>query len=307
MSGSEHIALVVGEALVDVVHRSDGSETEFPGGSAANCAVAVRRLGRPVWFSTCFTGDRLGTMLREHLAAAEVQLASDPAAIDHTSSAVATIGADGAASYVFDIDWQLNPLDLPADVVPVVLHTSSLAAVLSPGADDVLDLVRSVREVATVSYDVNARPAVTGVGPEVVARVEQVVAESDVVKASDEDLEALYPDRSLDESAAALLELGPAVVVVTRGGEGASWVSRGGEGRVTSVPVAVADTIGAGDTFGAALIDALWERGLLGAGRRSALTSLSSQDWGEVLAYAARAAAVTVSRPGADPPYRHEL
>jgi fructokinase len=302
------VALVVGEALVDVVHRSDGSVTEFPGGSAANVAVALARLDRPVWFDTCFADDHFGGMLRTHLDAAGVRLAGDPgASVSHSSSAVATIGADGAASYVFDIDWRLTPLTLPEEVVPVVVHTSSYGAALPPGADDVLAAVRAVRPTATVSYDVNARPAVTGVGADVRARVQRLAAVSDVLKASDEDLESLYPEHTVDAAAAYLLSLGPAVVVVTRGGDGASWVSRTGEGSIESVPVTVADTIGAGDTFGAGLIDALWTRDLLGAEHRDRLRELPPDDWAAILAFAASAAAVTVSRPGADPPYRHEL
>ena len=301
------VALVVGEALVDVVHRSDGSVMEFPGGSAANVAVALARLERPVLFDTCFADDHYGGMLRDHLEAAGVRLAGDPASVDHSSSAVATIGADGAASYVFDIDWRLNPLTLNADVTPIAVHTSSYGAVLPPGSDDVVRAIEQVRSTATVSYDVNARPAVTGVGLDVRARVQRLAALSDVLKASDEDLEALYPEHTVDVAASYLLSLGPAVVVVTRGGDGASWVSRSGEGRIPSVPVAVADTIGAGDTFGAALVDALWSADLLGADRRDELRGLPADRWEQLLGFAARAAAVTVSRPGADPPYRHEL
>lgn len=301
------VALVVGEALVDVVHRSDGSITEFPGGSAANVAVALARLERPVLFDTCFADDHYGGMLRDHLDRAGVRLAGDPGSVDRSSSAVATIGADGAASYVFDIDWRLNPLALPEDAEPVAVHTSSYGAVLPPGSDDVLAAVEQVRNTAIVSYDINARPAVTGVEIDVRARVQRLVALADVVKASDEDLEALYPEHSVETAASYLLTLGPAVVVVTRGGGGASWVSRTGQGRVDAVPVTVADTIGAGDTFGAALIDALWSADLVGAGNRERLRELSVEDWGGLLSFAARAAAVTVSRPGADPPYRHEL
>ncbi|MEZ5091354.1 PfkB family carbohydrate kinase [Nocardioides sp.] len=301
------VALVVGEALVDVVHRSDDSVTEFPGGSAANAAVALSRLGRATWFHTCFVDDHYGRMLRGHLESAGVELASDPAAIDHSSSAVATIGPDGGASYVFDISWHLNPLDLPDDVDPVMLHTSSLAAVLSPGAEEVLGVVTGLRDRALVSYDVNARPAVTGTGPDVVTKVERLAAVADVLKASDEDLEALYPERSVAESSRALLALGPSVVVVTRGGDGADWFTRDEEGTVAAVAVAVADTIGAGDTFGAALLDALWERGLAGAAHRDELAALPGDAWRELIGYAVRAAAVTVSRPGADPPHRHEL
>lgn len=302
----EPVALVVGEALVDVVRRADGSEVEYAGGSAANAAVALSRLDRRVLLATAFTGDHYGRILADHLAAAGVVLAGDPGAIDHTSSAVATIGADGAASYVFDLEWRLNPVDL-ADVEPAVVHTSSLAAVLAPGADDVAALLDRLSGTALISYDVNARPTITGTGPDVVAAVSRIAALADIVKASDEDLAALFPDRPLEEAARTLLALGPTVVVVTRGGEGASWVAATTAGSLAAVPVAVADTIGAGDTFGAALLDALWERDLVGARHRETLRTLSAGTWRDVLGFAAAAAAVTVSRPGADPPYRREL
>ena len=297
--------LVVGESLVDIVQTLSGHLHEYAGGSAANVAVALARLGRPTRLATSFAADRHGEMIAAHLQRAGVTLASDPAAVEHTSTARATIGTAGAAEYTFDLDWRLLPV--PDDEDPLVAHTCSLGAVLAPGADDVLALLTRLRPRATVTYDVNARPAVTGTGPDVVARVERMVAVTDLVKASDEDLEALYPGRSHAESAAALLELGPAAVAVTRGAEGSLWLDREGPVEIESRPVVVADTIGAGDTFGAGLIDALWERGRLGAEGRAALAALPRAEVVEVLEHAARAAAVTVSRPGADPPYRHEL
>jgi fructokinase len=297
--------LVVGESLVDIVRAADGALLEYAGGSAANVAVALARLGREVRFATSYAEDRHGRMIAEHLAAAGVRLASDPGAVSRTSTAVATIGADGSASYEFDLEWRINPVDV--DPAPLVVHTCSLGAVLAPGAEDVVTLLTGLRERATISYDVNARPAITGTGPDLVARVERMAAIADLVKASDEDLEALYPGIDHVTSARRLLALGPAAVVVTRGGAGAHWVTASLDVEVGSVEVDVADTIGAGDTFGAALIDALWERGRLGAGEREDLRSLGRDEIAEVLAHAARAAAVTVSRPGADPPYRSEL
>jgi fructokinase len=267
--------------------------------------VALARLGRPTRLATSFARDQHGDLVAAHLERAGVTLANDPAAVARTSTARATIGTAGAADYTFEIDWRLLPV--PDDEDPVVAHTCSLGAVLLPGADDVLALLTRLRGRATVTYDVNARPAVTGTGADLVARVERVVAVADLVKASDEDLEALYPHRSHAESAAALLDLGPAAVVVTRGAEGALWLDREGLVEIGSRPVVVADTIGAGDTFGAGLVDALWERGRLGAEGRAALAALPRAEVTEVLEHAARAAAVTVSRPGADPPYRHEL
>ena len=169
----------------------------------------------------------------------------------------------------------------------------------SPAPTDVVALVSRLRDVATISYDINARPAITGTGPELVALVERMVAVSDLVKASDEDLAALYPDLDLEVAARRLLTLGPVAVVVTRGPDGATWFADHAMVDIASLPVEVADTIGAGDTFGAAMIDALWDRG--------PLADLPAEEIADVLAHAARAAAVTVSRPGADPPYRSEL
>ncbi len=297
--------LVVGESLIDIVRGADGSTVEYAGGSAANVAVALARLGRPVQFASSWADDARGAVLARHVEEAGVVLASDPHAVSRTSTALATIGADGAAQYDFDLEWRLHPVT--GDPDPLVVHTCSLGAVLEPGAEDVLALLTGLRATSTVSYDVNARPAITGTGPDVVARVERVVAVSDLVKASDEDLAALYPGVELLEAARRLLGLGPAAVVVTRGGDGATWVGAAGDIEVASLPVDVADTIGAGDTFGAALLDALWERDRLGAEHRDALRSLGADEIAEVLEHAARAAAVTVSRPGADPPYRHEL
>jgi len=190
---------------------------------------------------------------------------------------------------------------------PLVVHTCSLGAVLRPGADDVFALLERLREFATVSFDVNARPAITGTGPDLVDAVERMAGIADLVKASDEDLEALYPQLDTVKAARRLLSLGAEAVVVTRGGDGALWVGPDHTVEVGSHAVEVADTIGAGDTFGAALLDALWEAGHLGAERRQALAELGPEQVEHVLSHAARAAAVTVSRPGADPPYRHEL
>jgi fructokinase len=282
-------ALVVGESLVDVVLEPDGSRTERPGGSAANVAVALARLGRPVRFATAFADDERGRAIARHLARDGVELATDAYAVARTSSAEATIAADGSASYVFDLDWRLNAL---GEELPLFVHVCSIGAVLEPGADDVLAILDRI-EGATVSYDINARPAITGTGPELVARVERVVAAAHLVKASDEDLAALYPALTVDQAVQHLLELGPRAVAVTLGGEGATWRDADGVVEVTAPEVDVADTIGAGDTFSAAMIDALWER--------------PDRAPAEVLAHAVRAAAATVSRPGADPPYRREL
>jgi fructokinase len=289
--------LVMGESLVDVVRASDGSTSEHVGGSAANVAVALARLGRTVRFATSFADDPYGRMVARHLDRAGVRLANQPHSIARTSTAIATLYTEGAAHYEFDLDWVLDPPTMEGP--PAAVHVCSLGAVLSPGSEVVHAAVSRLRGSALVSYDINARPVITGSGPDLLERVERMVASSQLVKASDEDLAALYPTLALADAAHGLLERGPAAVVVTRGGEGAVWFSRSGRVEVSAIPVPVADTIGAGDTFSAALLD-----GLLGRGELAALDEAAVR---EVLARAVRAAAVTVSRPGADPPYASEL
>jgi fructokinase len=230
-----------------------------------------------------------------------VRLANHPHSIARTSTAVATLDAGGVADYEFDLEWDVESPTMEA--TPGAVHVCSLGAVLSPGSDVVHAVVSRLRGSALVSYDINARPVVTGSGPDLLERVERMVAASQLVKASDEDLAALYPDLALPDAAHGMLKGGPSAVVVTRGEQGAVWFSRARRVEVPSVPVTVADTIAAGDTFSAALVD-----GLLGRGDRLGdLAALDEAAVREILTRAVRAAAVTVSRPGADPPYASEL
>ncbi|QIX25783.1 carbohydrate kinase [Nocardioides sp. JQ2195] len=314
-------ALVVGESLVDVVRAADGTVAEHPGGSAANVAVALARLGRPVHLATSLADDRHGRLVAEHLQQSGVCLTADPHVARRTSTATATIDAAGAATYAFDLDWRLGVV--PVEPAPLVLHVCSIGALLEPGASTVRDVVSALAGRSVVSYDLNLRPAVTGTGPEVREGVLQLVGAADVVKASDEDLVQLFGNPRVDQVARELLELGPEAVVVTRGGEGSTCFLPGGSSaHAEVVPVTVADTIGAGDTFSAAMIDALWDS-MVEQPRRGADESGGTGEpvgpkgwprgrsgtdaWERVLAHASRAAAVTVSRPGADPPYRREL
>lgn len=285
-------ALVIGESLMDVVRR-DGLAVEYPGGSAANAAVALARLGREVRFWTAYGDDEYGAALTRHVEDAGVRPAADPRILARTPSATATIGPSGAASYAFDVEWRLG--EPPSVASARFVHVCSWAPVLEPGASRVLDLLST--SAATVTYDVNVRPAVTGAGPGLTAAVEQAASHARLVKASDEDLEVLYPDLPLAEAAQRLLALGPSAVVVTQGAAGATWF--GPETvSVAAAPVRVVDTIGAGDTFGAALLDALWD---------FELDHISPSEIDAALTHAVRAAAITVSRPGADPPYASEL
>ena len=292
--------LVVGESLVDIVARPHGTAGKRAGGSAANVAVALARLGRPVQFLTALGDDAHGAVLAYLLNQSGVGIVGDPHTLTRTATATATIGTDGNASYVFDIEWRLGALP---DISPTAMHTCSIGVVLEPGAAQVKSLLKQLRPDATISYDINARPALTGAGPRLVRAVEEIAALADLVKASDEDLESLYPGRSPEASATHLLGFGPSAVIITRGGQGATWIADGLRVDVPASHVHVADTIGAGDTFGAATIDALWDFNALG-GR---LPTLDSPQIDSVLRHAVRAAAVTISRSGADPPYKQEL
>lgn len=296
--------LVLGESLIDIVDRGTGEVIEHVGGSAANVAVALARQHVAVSFATSFGADDRGTLIRRRLLTDDVALATSPYVVPATSTALASIGPDGSASYTFDIDWRLGPV--PTDPPPLVAHLCSYSAIVEPGATTVEATIARLAATSTITYDINMRPTITGLGADVVDRVLRTVSRSTIVKASDEDLELLMPGSSLDEAAARLAGLGPTAVVVTRGSAGASvWLGR----RRIDVPAprtVVADTIGAGDTFMAGLIAALVERGLVGRGR-APLADAANHVWADVLEHAATSAAISVSRPGADPPYRSEL
>ncbi|MFS3130037.1 PfkB family carbohydrate kinase [Nocardioides sp. Bht2] len=299
-------ALVVGESVLDVVHGVGVETLSHPGGSAVNTAVALARLGRTVRLATCFADDDGGRLIAAHLAAAGVEPVGDPHVVAATARAEATIDSSGAAHYEITVDWQLPALGLER---PRILHITSFAPLLAPGADQVVALVERLRDNCMVSYDVNLRPAVTGTGPHLMAAVQRMASQAHLVKASDEDLAVLWPALTPSEGAGQLLAFGAQAVVVTRGAAGASWHARRRDGMasggVRCVPVEVADTIGAGDTFAAALLDRLWP--LVGEPGADLLAELAADQWSDALNYAARAAAVTVSRPGADPPHAAEL
>ncbi|MFJ6409715.1 carbohydrate kinase [Streptomyces hydrogenans] len=293
--------LVIGECVADIVRGPGAGDVVHPGGSPANVAYGLARLGRPATLLTQLADDPAGRLIAAHLTGAGVRLAIGgvPA---RTPSAVVTLDGRGQAAYAFDIAWTLTAEEPPATPEPVRhVHLGSIAAVTEPGAATVLALTGRLRAAATVSYDPNVRPALMGEHGPAVARVERCVALADLVKASDEDLAWLYPGEPAEAVAARWLSLGPAVVLVTRGGEGALAVTREHTVAAGAPAVAVVDTVGAGDSFMSAVLDAL-------AGRdRAALAALGADALAGLLARAGAAAAVTVSRAGAQPPDRAEL
>ena len=287
--------VVIGEALVDVV-TSAGGTVEHPGGSPMNVAYGLARLGVATALLTSLGDDPRGAAIESHLLSAGVQLLPGSKSAGRTASATATLAADGSASYEFDITWKLAPV-APA-FLPKVLHTGSIATFLSPGAAAVKALLEQSHRECMVTYDPNIRPALLGSHAEARTIFEELVPLTDVVKLSDEDAAWLYPDLGLEEAAARILGLGAGLAVVTCGSEGSLLATPATTLHIPSVKSVVADTIGAGDSYMAALIYGLLARKTEGLGPDT-LENLGRT--------ASKAAAITVRRPGANPPTVAEL
>lgn len=302
---------VIGESLVDIISHPHKSRTQTairPGGSPLNVAIGCARLGMMTNLITHYAEDRHGRMIEQHLNANGVAALVGGSA--PTSVATANLDQAGAASYTFDISWDLKGVSLPA--LSAVdssrhVHTGSIATVLAPGHDDVYMLLEAARGHATISYDPNCRPGISGDVDRTRRDIERFVAASDIVKASDEDLGWLYPDRTPEQIMEAWLKLGPAMVAVTRGADGPVITNGQTTVEVPARKIEVADTVGAGDSFMAGLIAWLDTRNLLGAGARGTLRDLSPHELRNLLDYANLAAAITCSRPGADPPWTREI
>ncbi|AOT05604.1 carbohydrate kinase family protein [Arthrobacter sp. U41] len=287
--------IVVGEALIDVVHTGDGV-TEHPGGSPANVAYGLARLDVSTGFLTSIGTDDRGLAISSHLTGAGVHILPGSQSAAATSTATATLADDGSATYSFDLVWQLAPV--APTYLPKLLHAGSIASFLAPGAAGVKSLLQHCADLSTVTYDPNIRPELLGSHHEARTIFEDLVPLTDVVKLSDEDAAWLYPRRSPEEAARHIRGLGTDLVVVTRGSEGSFLLTADTEISVPSVESVVADTIGAGDAYMAALILGLLTRG--GEGLAPPILE-------QIARMASMAAAITVGRPGADLPSSVEM
>lgn len=300
--------LVVGEALVDVV-----GGVPHPGGSPMNVAVGLSRLGLATRLLTRIGDDPHGRMLGEHLAREGVAVVpTSMRAGERTSRAVAVIGADGAAAYDFDIEWDVSAEVAIAEAAGVdVVHVGSLGAVLDPGADVVRAMIDAVPDGILRTYDPNIRGELLGPRAAATERVEAIMAASHIVKLSDEDAEWLYPGCPIDDVLARVIALGARLAVVTRGGDGCVSLIEGGAGLVEreAPPVQVVDTIGAGDSFMSGLIHGVVSDGLVPALAGDAFhpDARDLTQFERVTEAALAGAAVTVSRRGANPPRLSEL
>ncbi|MFC9617615.1 carbohydrate kinase [Streptomyces sp. NPDC056938] len=301
--------VVAGEALIDLVPQSGTGDPLAPllparGGGPYNTAVALGRLGADVAFCSRVSTDAFGTALVSHLEKEGVAVDLVQRGAEPTTLAVASVAEGGSATYTFYTEGSADrlfaaPAQFPSGVRALSVGTCSL--VLEPGASAYEHLMRreSARGVF-VALDPNIRAGLILDADAYRARFESWLPYVSLLKLSEEDAEWL------GGGIEGWLAAGPSAVVVTRGGAGLTAFTAMGDGphAVPGVDVEVVDTIGAGDTVNAALLHALGSRDRLS---RDGLAGLGPADWSDVLRFAARAAAVTCSRAGAEPPYGVEL
>ncbi|WP_433256772.1 carbohydrate kinase family protein [Streptosporangium sp. CA-135522] len=295
---------VFGESLVDLVATPDGRHFRAdPGGSPANVAVGLGRMGVSVTLATGLGDDAFGRLVAARLVASGVTVEAQPAPF--TGLAIVSVDGAGVPSYDFALSWEPAAPVLPPDTA--VLHTGSLAAALPPGDRSAEAAMAGARATAIVTYDPNIRPALLGDRTSERRRVERQVALSDVVKASDEDLGWLYPGADPVGIARAWQRSGPALVVLTRGPGGCVAVTAAEQIHRPAPAVEVVDTVGAGDAFMSGLLSGLLAAGLLDPGRRAELGRADRALLSGPLTRAVTAAAITCARAGADPPTALEL
>ena len=304
--------LVCGEALWDLFAVEGGGGLSFDarvGGSPFNVAVGLARLGQGAGLFTGLSTDRLGERLLAALEAEGVATSALVRRENPSTISLVDLGADGSPRYAFygegAADRSVITDDLPA-LGPETwgLHAGSYSLAVEPVGATLLALFERERGRRLLTLDPNVRLTIQPDLAIWLDRLEKFLACADVVKVSEEDLGLLHPGRALEDVAQDWLAKGPALVVITRGAEGA--VAFGPAGRIETPGrrVEVVDTVGAGDTFQAALIAGLSERG---ATARAAVEALDRQEISALLAFAVQAAAITCSRRGADLPRRAEL
>jgi fructokinase len=302
------VIVVGGEALVDLVEEGDVLRA-VPGGGPFNTAIALGRLGLPVAYLGTLSRDDYGSGLAELLIDAGVEMSLVRFTDAPTPLAVVHKHSDGGNSYTFylagtalaDLPRQALPV-LPAEAV--ALHVGTLALAVEPPAETYRALVEREAGKRTIVFDPNIRPAVFGDPDAYRPRFERLAELATIVKMSDDDASWIYPGCETSESLERILALGPRIVAITLGSEGAMAASAEGRVHLPAVPVVVADTVGSGDSFGAALIAALFEQDALELGSTRPLNDALLE---RAVSYAVTAAAITSTRTGAVPPSRAEI
>ena len=294
---------VAGEVLIDLIPDRD-QHFAVVGGGPANTAKALAKLGVKTHFIDGISNDKYGQMAKAELLSANVLLDYAQYSNKPTCTAKVTLSKSGSASYEFVIEgtatfdfsdlWLPNPKSLE----PSLLHIGTLATIIEPGASVLFKWAQSVAQVAPIVFDPNIRPVVLSDRDEYVKRVEQWLSISSAVKVSDEDLNWLYPGKVVGEIVNKWLEVGVELVVVTLGDKGITAYRKHEQISVDAVKVVVVDTVGAGDTVGAVLVEAIVKNGL---------DRLTGEVLKTMLNWAVKAAAITVSRTGANPPSKDEI
>ena len=294
---------VVGEVLIDLI--PDGVERKaVVGGGPANTAKALAKLGIDTQFIDGISSDKYGQMALKELHKDNVKLDFAHFSDKPTCLAIVSLDSSGSASYEFVIEgtatFDFTPTWLPDPVSnkPSLLHIGTLVTAIEPAASILHRWASNLAKVAPIVFDPNIRPAVMGNRDEYVNQVERWIDIATVVKVSDDDINWLYPDKSIDDVANSWLAKGVKLVVVTFGDKGLTAFSEQEKISVPAQKVIVADTVGAGDTVGAILVEAMIESGL---------ENLHGEALKKMLERAAKAAAITVSRTGAVPPTKDEI
>ena len=289
---------VAGEALMDLIPVAGGERVPMVGGGPANTAKAVARLGYATFFVGGISSDDYGKAIEEELVGSGVDLSRVYRGNESTALAIATIDENGLAKYDFELDgtasFAFNKSWLPSGD-PDVIHVGSVATLLEPGASELLKWVSS--KSVPVIFDPNVRPSIQGDKALYRAAVERWIEKASIIKLSDDDLNWLYGGGE-EEIVSGWLARGVSIVVVTRAEKGLRAYTSGAVIDVPAVKVELVDSVGAGDTIGAVLVEGVLQRGIDGL-RGDVLRS--------VLERAAKAAAITCSRAGAKPPTRQEL
>jgi fructokinase len=290
---------VCGEVLIDILPTGT-----VVGGGPANTAKALARLGYEVDFIDGISTDAYGVSARKELSRDGVGLGLSLTSDKPTCTATVTLDSNGSASYEFLIDgtatfdFNSSWLPDPERLKPSVLHIGTLVTIIEPGANVLFDWAVKVGEFAPIVFDPNIRPSVLGDKAKYAAAVEKWVSISSVVKVSDDDIAWLYPGDSLDAVAHRWIDAGVSCVVITRGANGLIGFTSSGMEEVEGVKVDVVDTVGAGDTVGAIVVEGIIKHSVHG---------LQGQVLNALLHKAAIAAGITCSRAGAQPPRAHEL
>jgi fructokinase len=301
------VIVVAGESLIDMVPTGDGTFRAVPGGGPYNVARTIARLGEPCRYLGSLSTDGFGQLLRQNLVDSQVDDSFAPSTDAPTTLALAWLDDAGAASYLFYVDGT-SAAELSVDEAqavlaraPRILYVGTLGLVLEPMASSVETVMTSLPEDVLLVVDPNCRPTILDAHPAARERLDRILRRADVVKVSTEDAAYLYPDRSPLAAAEAVRGLGARAVLLTDGANDVQVVTEAGQIRVPVPRVAIADTIGAGDSFCGGFV-AWWHQRELGRAELSDSSLLT-----EATEFATAVSAVTCQRVGADPPWAHEL